>query len=66
MRPRQQERQRLDSKQPGSLAAGLYRYAEEPFRTRRKDFWPLPQAGKVLNEFIPQLSHECDGLIFQA
>lgn len=66
MRPRQQERQKLESREAGRMACGLYRYGEEPFRIRRKDFWPLLQAHKVLNDFIPQLSHECDGLIFQA
>lgn len=65
MRPRQQERQRLDTKQPVKSNFGMYRYNEEPFRIRRKDFWPLPLAGKLLGDFIPQLSHECDGLIFQ-
>ena len=32
---------------------------------RRKEFWPLPRADKLLNKFIPNLSHEADGLIFQ-
>lgn len=33
---------------------------------RRKDFWPLSKADKLLNEFIPNLCHEADGLILQA
>ncbi|XP_022747225.1 mRNA-capping enzyme-like isoform X3 [Durio zibethinus] len=32
---------------------------------RRKDFWLLSTVNKVLKEFIPKLSHEADGLIFQ-
>lgn len=43
----------------------LYCYDMEAFRVRRKDFWMLSAVGKVLNDFIPKLSHEADGLIFQ-
>lgn len=32
---------------------------------RRKDFWLLSAVTKLLNEFIPKLSHDADGLIFQ-
>ena len=32
---------------------------------QRKDFWLLSTVNKVLKEFIPNLSHEADGLIFQ-
>ncbi|XP_020524223.1 mRNA-capping enzyme isoform X2 [Amborella trichopoda] len=42
-----------------------YRYDMEPFRVRRKDFWMLSAVIKVLRDFIPKLSHEADGLIFQ-
>ncbi|XP_077225488.1 uncharacterized protein LOC143858668 [Tasmannia lanceolata] len=42
-----------------------YRYDMEPFRVRRKDFWLLSTVTKLLKEFIPKLSHEADGLIFQ-
>uniref|UniRef100_A0A0C9QXE7 mRNA guanylyltransferase n=1 Tax=Wollemia nobilis TaxID=56998 RepID=A0A0C9QXE7_9CONI len=42
-----------------------YRYDMEPFRVRKKDFWMLSAVGKVLNDFIPKLSHQADGLIFQ-
>lgn len=43
----------------------LYDYASEPFRFRRKDFWPLSVARKVAQDFIPKMSHEVDGLILQ-
>ncbi|KEH23126.1 putative mRNA (guanine-N(7)-)-methyltransferase [Medicago truncatula] len=42
-----------------------YIYDMEPFRVRRKDFWLLSAVTKLLNEFIPKLSHDADGLIFQ-
>ncbi|KAG6640172.1 hypothetical protein I3843_10G146200 [Carya illinoinensis] len=42
-----------------------YRYDLEPFRVRRKDFWLLSTVTKLLKEFIPTLSHDADGLIFQ-
>ncbi|KAL9263194.1 mRNA-capping enzyme-like protein, partial [Drosera capensis] len=42
-----------------------YRYDMEEFRVRRKDFWPLSTAPKILKKFIPTLSHQSDGLIFQ-
>ena len=32
---------------------------------RRKDFYLLSAVTKLLREFIPKLSHEADGLIFQ-
>eukprot|EP00898_Chlorokybus_atmophyticus_P003802 jgi/Chlat1/4422/Chrsp29S04391 len=43
-----------------------YDYQAEPFRVRRKDFYPLISTQKLLNKLIPGLSHEADGLIFQA
>nr|GEW53415.1 mRNA-capping enzyme-like [Tanacetum cinerariifolium] len=43
----------------------LYRYDLEPFRVRRKDFWLLSTVNKLLKEFIPRLSHDADGLVFQ-
>ena len=43
----------------------LYCYDMEAFRVRRKDFWMPSAVGKVLKDFIPRLSHEADGLIFQ-
>ncbi|XWS67192.1 hypothetical protein CRYUN_Cryun05aG0266600 [Craigia yunnanensis] len=58
--PRNYERQNIyQSRNP------YYRYDLEPFRVRRKDFWLLSTVNKVLKEFIPKLSHEADGLIFQ-
>ncbi|KAK2430126.1 mRNA-capping enzyme [Trifolium repens] len=55
--PRNQER--YQGKNP------YYRYDMEPFRVRRKDFWLLSTVTKLLNKFIPKLSHDADGLIFQ-
>lgn len=63
--PRSQERQLVERGLQSKKPVGFYRYNEEPFRLRRKDFWPLPQARKLLQDFIPNLSHESDGLIFQ-
>ncbi|XP_052172347.1 uncharacterized protein LOC127788268 [Diospyros lotus] len=58
--PRNYERQYIyQSRNP------YYRYDMEPFRVRRKDFWLLSTVTKLLREFIPRLSHEADGLIFQ-
>lgn len=58
--PRNHERQHVyQSRNP------YYRYDLEPFRVRRKDFWLLSTVNKLLKEFIPRLSHEADGLIFQ-
>lgn len=42
-----------------------YDWAAEPFKVRRKDFWELSAAEKVLTKLIPQLTHESDGLILQ-
>ncbi|XP_043713709.1 mRNA-capping enzyme-like isoform X3 [Telopea speciosissima] len=58
--PRNLERQHINHSRNSS-----YRYDLEPFRVRRKDFWLLSTVNKLLNEFIPRLSHEADGLIFQ-
>ncbi|PHU07069.1 hypothetical protein BC332_23558 [Capsicum chinense] len=58
--PRNYERQHIyQSRNP------YYRYELEPFRVRRKDFLLLSTVTKLLKEFIPKLSHEADGLIFQ-
>ncbi|XP_044461275.1 mRNA-capping enzyme isoform X2 [Mangifera indica] len=58
--PRNTERHSIySSKNP------YYRYDLEPFRVRRKDFWLLSTVTKLLTEFIPRLSHDADGLIFQ-
>ena len=45
--------------------SGAYDFSREPFSLRRKDFTPLAGTAKFVNDFIPQLTHECDGLIFQ-
>ena len=45
--------------------SGAYDFSREPFSVRRKDFTPLAGTAKFVNDFIPQLTHECDGLIFQ-
>ena len=63
--PRTHERDLVERGLQNKKPVGFYRYNEEPFRLRRKDFWPLPQAQKLLRDFIPNLSHESDGLIFQ-
>lgn len=38
---------------------------QEAFHVRRKDFWPLTKSRRLIHDFIPQLCHEADGLIFQ-
>ncbi|KAL8152899.1 hypothetical protein V2J09_010659 [Rumex salicifolius] len=58
--PRNAERRSIESTQKF-----YYRYDWEPFRVRRKDFWLLSAVTKVLKDFIPKLSHDSDGLIFQ-
>ena len=73
---RRKERQVMaerDAQQAAAPAAGPARdaypmrsdYAAEPFSVRRKEFWPLTYMQKLLSSFIPNLSHESDGLIFQ-
>ncbi|KAF8394951.1 hypothetical protein HHK36_018890 [Tetracentron sinense] len=58
--PRNYERQHIyQSRNP------YYRYDLESFRVRRKDFWLLSTVTRLLKEFIPRLSHDADGLIFQ-
>lgn len=43
-----------------------YLYQDEAFSARRKDFWPLVEARRLLDNFIPeQVLHESDGLILQ-
>jgi hypothetical protein len=43
----------------------LYDWGLEVCSVRRKEFWPLFKARKLLEQFIPQLCHESDGLILQ-
>ncbi|MED6181163.1 hypothetical protein PIB30_016917 [Stylosanthes scabra] len=58
--PRNMEREALSkSTNP------YYRYDLEPFGVRRKGFWLLSTVSKLLHKFIPQLSHQSDGLVFQ-
>ena len=45
--------------------SGSYDFSKEPFSVRRKDFAPIAGTEKFVREFIPKLTHECDGLIFQ-
>jgi mRNA-capping enzyme len=58
IRPRYQEK----GGHKGNL---LYKYDMELFSVRRKDFWLLSTVTRLLRDFIPKLSHDADGLIFQ-
>ncbi|XP_078158081.1 uncharacterized protein LOC144553751 [Carex rostrata] len=62
VRPRNYERKQFEVEGRSNT---VYRYDMEPFGVRRKDFWLLSTVTKLLREFIPRLSHEADGLIFQ-
>jgi hypothetical protein len=42
-----------------------YNFSKEPFSIRQKDFFPLSGTEGTIRTFIPKLTHECDGLIFQ-
>jgi mRNA-capping enzyme len=42
-----------------------YDYDKEPFSVRLKKFYELNAATKLLDDLIPNLGHESDGLIFQ-
>lgn len=43
-----------------------YLYQQEPFRMRRKEFWPISMADYLMKKFIPaSVCHEADGLILQ-
>ena len=42
-----------------------YEYYQELFGIRQKMFYPLDKAKSLLQDTIPTLSHESDGLIFQ-
>ncbi|XP_010543241.1 PREDICTED: mRNA-capping enzyme isoform X2 [Tarenaya hassleriana] len=59
------EKEVVEPRKLGKVRSHCYRYDLEPFRVRRKDFWLLSAVEKVLKGFIPKLSHEADGLIFQ-
>ncbi|KAL5705764.1 mRNA guanylyltransferase [Ranunculus cassubicifolius] len=58
--PRNQERYSYSAS-----ASNYYRFDMEPFRVRRKEYWPLSTVSKLVDDFIPKLSHPSDGLIFQ-
>ena len=45
--------------------SGAYAAQNEPFSVRTKEFHPLQFARSIIEKFIPALSHESDGLIFQ-
>ncbi|EIE27392.1 hypothetical protein COCSUDRAFT_34803 [Coccomyxa subellipsoidea C-169] len=63
MRPRRKERDGIrDPKIPYPVR---YDYGSELFSVRRKEFWPLSRMSTLLDQFIPSLPHEADGLIFQ-
>ena len=70
--PRKQERieiekalKALKEKKPSKVPKVPYKYDQEALSVRRKGFWALPKAQDLLDDFIPKLSHECDGLILQ-
>ncbi|KFK37510.1 hypothetical protein AALP_AA4G266600 [Arabis alpina] len=50
---------------PRDASRNSYRYDLESFGIRIKGFWLLSTVEKLLKVFIPSLSHESDGLIFQ-
>ncbi|XP_020255884.1 mRNA-capping enzyme isoform X3 [Asparagus officinalis] len=62
IRPRNHERKQFESE---GKCNPIYRYDMEPFAVRQKGFWLLSTVNKLLKDFIPNLCHEADGLIFQ-
>ena len=70
VKPRKDERLRIESaihqKKPiNTPSKTAYKYAQEGLGIRVKGFWVLPKAKALLDNVIPGLSHECDGLILQ-
>ncbi|KAK9828737.1 hypothetical protein WJX72_001811 [[Myrmecia] bisecta] len=63
MKPRHREREEIERNPKYRYR---YIYTDEEFSVRRKAFWPLYQSRSLLDKFIPNLSHEADGLILQA
>eukprot|EP00803_Ostreobium_quekettii_P000704 evm.model.scf_1608.1 EVM.evm.TU.scf_1608.1 scf_1608:17316-27998(-) len=59
--PRRQEETEIQH----GLVSYKYQYNWEPFRMRKKDFWPLGSAPKVFSMMMKGLTHEADGLILQ-
>lgn len=62
MEPRKRDQMKMRGLGP---ERGLYDYDLECVKVRRKDFWILGAAAKLLRSVIPKLCHESDGLIFQ-
>ena len=63
---RKAERKMIERARAGKQAYPVhYEYHRELFSVRQKLFWPLSSAKKLLQDLIPTLSHESDGLIFQ-
>ncbi|KAG8044111.1 hypothetical protein GUJ93_ZPchr0047g2820 [Zizania palustris] len=62
IRPRYYDKIQFES---GAKSNPMYKYDMELFSVRRKNFWLLSTVMKLLKEFIPTLSHDADGLIFQ-
>lgn len=67
IRPRRKEREAFerDAHTGQHAYPARYDYRSEAFSVRRKEFWPLSRMSSLLDSFIPTLSHEADGLIFQ-
>lgn len=66
MKGRANEKRAIEQCEAGGQSYPLrYEYHTELFSVRRKEFWPLQKAKSLLQNFIPTLSHESDGLIFQ-
>ncbi|XP_060181411.1 uncharacterized protein LOC132611016 isoform X4 [Lycium barbarum] len=61
IRPRNYEREFLFT-----CVNPYYQYGLEPFEVRRKDFYLLSAASKLIKDIMPNLPHSADGLIFQA
>jgi len=48
------------------ITQGVIDKTKEPFSIRKKEFWDVSEAGKLMGpEFHAKLAHEPDGLIFQ-
>ncbi|XP_062200440.1 uncharacterized protein LOC133903094 [Phragmites australis] len=62
IQPRYREKMKFAS---AAKSNSVYSYDAELFSVRRKDFWLLSTVERQLKKFIPALSHDADGLIFQ-
>jgi mRNA-capping enzyme len=51
---------------PRDLAAqqGTLDKNVEPFSVRLKQFWDVRETRRILEKFVPKITHENDGLIF--